>query len=144
VTTIAANRQKIAGDQQVTDGERKFRTHKVRRIGHAVVGCAGTGPAISKFLKWLESGQLDDAPKMAKDDELEAIVLTPAGLFVYGTDCVAEEVLDAFYACGSGAQAALAALHMGADPTRAVEIATLVDNFTGGPVDTVELCHDSE
>jgi len=139
MTTIVANRRCMAADQRVTDGSRIFRTRKLRRIGEAVIGAAGTGPAIAKFLTWLEAGQQDTPPKFAKDDELEAIVLTPAGLFVYDTACVCEEVLDEFYAVGSGSTAALGAMHMGADPVRAVEIAALVDNSTGGPIDMLRL-----
>ena len=123
----------------MTYGGLKFRNHKVKRIGQSVVGCAGSGESISKFLRWLEDGSQDDPPKLGKDAELEAIVLTPAGLFVYGTDCQPEEILDEFFACGTGAPAALAAMHMGADPKRAVEIAALVDNSTGGPVDVINL-----
>lgn len=139
MTTIAANRREMAADQKVTDNDRTFRARKIRRIGTAIVGAAGTGPATNKFFAWLASGAQDDPPKMAKDDELDAIVLTPAGLFVYGTDCTAEEILDDFYAVGSGAQAALAAMHLGHDPRKAVEIACVVDNSTGGPVDVLKL-----
>lgn len=139
MTTIAANRRMMAGDQKVTDGDKRFHAHKLRRIGEAIVGAAGTGPAIKKFFAWLEEGQQDDPPKMSKDDELDALVLTPAGLFCYGADCAAEELLDEFYAVGSGAQAALAAMHLGCSPDKAVEIACLVDNSTDGPIDVMEL-----
>lgn len=139
MTTIAVSRNQMAADQRVTDGNRRFRGKKIRRIGGAVVGCAGDGASIAKFIRWLEEGQQDDPPKFAKDAELEAIVLTPAGIFAYGTDCVPEEVLDPFYACGTGAEAALGAMHMGADPRRAVEVAALVDNSTGGPIDVIDL-----
>lgn len=139
MTTIAASRNSMAADQQVTDGDRRFRTHKIRRVGEAVVGAAGTGPAIAKFMRWLEDGKQDDPPKLGKDDELEAIVLTPAGLFVYDESCTCEEILDDFYAVGTGAMAAIAAMHMGATPERAVEVAALVDNNTDGPFDVLTI-----
>lgn len=139
MTTIAASRSCMAADQRVTDGNRRFRGKKIRRIGDAVVGCAGDSASIAKFMRWLEDGAQDDPPKFAKDAELEAIVLTPAGIFAYGSDCIAEEVLDPFYAVGTGAEAALGAMHMGADPQRAVEVAALVDNSTGGPIDVIAL-----
>ena len=139
MTTIAANKRSMAADQKVTDGDRNFRNHKLRRIGEAIVGCGGDGPSIAKFFRWVEQGKQDDPPKLGKDDELEALVLTASGLFVYGRDCVPEEILDEFYAIGTGAMAALSAMHMGATPRRAVEIACLVDNNTGGPVDVMAL-----
>jgi ATP-dependent protease HslVU (ClpYQ) peptidase subunit len=139
MTTIAANKRSMAADQKVTDGDRNFRNHKLRRIGSAVVGAGGDGPSIARFFRWIEFGRQDEPPKLGKDDELEALVLTADGLFVYGRDCVPEEVLDDFYAIGTGAQAALSAMHMGATPKRAVEIACRVDNNTGGPVDVLGL-----
>lgn len=139
MTTIAANRKEMAGDRKVTDDDTHFPSKKIYRVGEAIVGAAGTGPAISKFLKWLRKGDLDTKPKFDKDDELAALVLTPAGLFVYGADLEPEEVDAPFYAVGSGKQSALASMHLGCDPKKAVEVACLVDNNTGGPVDVLKL-----
>lgn len=129
----------MAGDQKCTDDDTSFRTRKIRRVGQAIVGAAGNGVAIAKFFRWFESGEQDDPPKFGKDDELSAMVLTPAGLFVYDTGCEPEEVLDEFYAVGSGKQAALAAMHLGCDPFKAVEIAARVDTMTATPVDVLAL-----
>lgn len=139
MTTIAADRGMLAGDQKCTDDDKSFRTRKIRKVGEALVGAAGTGPAIGKFFRWLESGKQEEPPKFAKDDELAALVVTPDGLFVYDTSCTPEEILDDFYAVGSGAQAALAAMHLGCQPDQAVAIACKVDNNTGGQVDLLYL-----
>jgi ATP-dependent protease HslVU (ClpYQ) peptidase subunit len=141
MTTIVATRQTMAADKRVTDEDAgtRWREKKIRRIGDALVGAAGSAPAISKFFKWLEGGQQDDPPKLGKDDELRGLVLTPAGLFIVGTDCVLCELDDPFFAVGSGAQAALGALHMGATAPVAVEIASTVDNQTGDGIDVLTL-----
>ena len=139
MTTIAASRTAMAGDRRVTDGDTTFSGRKIHRVGEAIVGAAGSGGAIAKFLKYLRAGDLDDVPKFGKDDELSALVLTPAGLFAYDTECQPEEILDPFYAVGSGKQAALAAMHMGATPQKAVAIACIVDNSSGEPIDVLEL-----
>lgn len=44
-----------------------------------------------------------------------------------------------FFAIGSGAAAALGAMHMGASAKEAVNIAKKIDNHTGGPVRTMSL-----
>ena len=44
-----------------------------------------------------------------------------------------------FMALGSGSKAALGALHMGADAVRAVEVASLADAYTGGPIITLRV-----
>lgn len=129
----------MAGDQKVTDEDTHFRNKKIFRVGDAIVGAAGEAAAISRFLEWLHDGQEYEPPKFKKDTELDVLVLTPAGLFTYGWDCRAEEILDPFYAIGTGKQAALAAMHLGATPEQAVEIACKVDNATGGPIDVLEL-----
>lgn len=129
----------MAGDRKVTDDDTHFPSKKIFRVGDAIVGAAGTGSATSKFLKWLRNGNLDNKPKFDKDDELAALVLTPAGLFAYDISLEPEEVDAPFYAVGSGKQSALAAMHLGCDPKKAVEVACLVDTSTGGPVDVIKL-----
>lgn len=140
MTTIAANRKCMASDKKCTDDGTFFRNRKIRRVGDVIVGAGGDGGAIGKFFVWFEAGaDPEDLPKYGKDEALVALVLTPAGLFTYDTSGVREEIEDDFYACGSGKQAALAAMHLGCDPKRAVEIASLVDDATGLGVDVLEL-----
>jgi ATP-dependent protease HslVU (ClpYQ) peptidase subunit len=140
MTTIAANRKCMAADRKVTGGDASYSTVKIRRIGEAVVGCAGDNTAIAKFVRWLESGKKDEPPKFGKDDSLEALVLTRAGLFIYDTGCEPDEIKDACFAVGSGRQAALTAMRCyKASPKRAVEVACKVDNDTAGPVDVLSL-----
>ncbi len=140
MTTIAASRTEMAADSKCTNGNQSFKTRKLYRIGDAIVGAAGNDGGINKFLEWIRAGDPDlETPKFAKDDELEALVLTPAGLFSYGTSCAPDEVLDEFYAIGSGGNAALAAMHLGCSPSAAVEVACKVDNGSGLPVQAFAL-----
>lgn len=146
MTTIAADRRTMAADRKVSDcdANTSYRTRKIWQIGNVIVGAAGDNVAIVKFVRWLEKGgraKHPDFREPGQDSEAEfaALVLTPSGLFVYDTSCQPDEVADPFYAIGSGAQAALAAMHLGASPVKAVEIACLVDNDSGGPVDSLSL-----
>ena len=140
MTTIAANRKEMAGDSRCTDGDTSFRTRKLWRFGDVIVGAAGNNAGIAKFRDWIKEGDPDmEPPKFGKDDELQALVLTPAGIFSYGKDCMPDEILDDFYAVGTGAHAALAAMHLGCSPTDAVAVACKVDNGTGEPVQTMRL-----
>jgi len=61
-------------------------------------------------------------------------VLTPQGLFEYDVYCRAEEVLDDFYAIGSGAKVALGAMACGKSAIEAVRIAARYDPYTGGRI----------
>jgi 20S proteasome alpha/beta subunit len=144
MTTIAANREMMAADRRVTDGDTHFPARKIWRIGDAIVGAAGDVGGIQKFVSYLEKigksrRKVVPLPEFGKKEAFEAIVLTPEGLFAYDQACRPQEIEAEFYAMGSGKQAALAALHMGANPTQAVEIACLVDNSSDGPVDTLTI-----
>lgn len=144
MTTIVASKKhgKMAADRKVTDAgsNTRYRARKVRTVGESLVGCAGDSAAIAKFVRWLEAGaDQDDRPKFDKDHTLVALVLNPSGLFLFDSNLEPDEVDDDFYAVGSGAQAALAAMHLGVDPRRAVEIAAKVDVNTEGPFDVLSV-----
>lgn len=139
MTTIVANRSRMAADSKVTAGEsHHYRAGKIVRVGEAVVGCAGHNRAIFAFLRWLERGG-GRKPRRYKGDDFEALVLTPKTLAVVDKDYDFDEIKDPFYAIGSGSLAALGALHCGVTLERAVEIACLVDSSSGLPVDVMEL-----
>lgn len=141
VTTIVATRKVMAADRRVSDENSSYSVCKIKRIGDVLVGGAGSSPGINKFMRWYESGaDSDKTPKLAKEEEdIQILVLTKAGLFVYDSSFIADELLNPFYALGSGAQAALAALHMGASAQKAIEIAAMVDNSTGDGIDILRL-----
>jgi ATP-dependent protease HslVU (ClpYQ) peptidase subunit len=131
----------MAADRKVTDSDTAYSAVKIRRIGKAIVGCAGSNAPIAKFVRWLEAGgKQEDMPKFKPDEEFAALVLTPAGLFAYDVSCEPDEIKAPFYAIGTGKQAALTAMRCyKASPKRAVEDACKVDNDTAGPVDVMSL-----
>lgn len=145
MTTIAANRECMAADHKVTDGDTSYRAAKIWKRGSAIVGAAGSNSAINKFRKWIDRGYKGRLPEFLEEEaaEFAAIVLNPDGLFVFDSSCVPDRIIDPFYAIGTGKQAALAAMHMGAGPQKAVEIACEVDNSTGPPVVVLKLANAS-
>lgn len=140
MTTIVATKTCMAADQQVSkDGGSRFHTTKIRRYGKTIVGCSGDCLAVSQFLEWWpkQAKRGVQVPRITED--MEALVLTPAGLFHYDQNCFADEVNDAYYAIGTGSGYALGAMFMGADPVQAIEAAAKHDLYTGGPIDVLEL-----
>ena len=73
------------------------------------------------------------------DKDISVLVLAPTGVWVYEGSGHPYQVEDDFAAIGSGAQAALAAMQLGKAPRKAVEVASLVDPATGGPVRSISL-----
>lgn len=95
----------------------------------AIVGMA------ERFTAWLEAGA-DPAAWGQGDADLRALVIRPdGGLYLYDDSLwPSGPIKSARYAIGSGSEYAMAAMLMGADIVRAVEVAAELDPHTGGPV----------
>lgn len=128
----------MVSDSRCTHGEVCFDTPKICRADNALIGAAGDAADCERFLLWYPERTVKKWPAMRS---LEALVLTAEGLLLYLTACKGQavKISSAFYAIGSGAMAALGALHMGASPEEAVRIAALVSPTTGGPIEVLHL-----
>lgn len=135
MTTIVCTRAEMASDSQLS-GDYRASAKKLWKIGGNVVGVAGAYAPCMSFLRWLK-GEQEEEPDM---DSVDAMVLTKDGRILHYNGSVEPfEVEDEFSAIGSGAQAAMAAMHMGADVARAIEIASAVDVGTGGKVQLMKI-----
>lgn len=147
MTTIAYRAGILAADSQVTyggdedAGSRKHRCQKLfrkRAFGaDVVIATAGEGPPGMLFVDWY--GKKSKPPAVLAEAEFTCLVLDEDGLWEFDRWCRAEQIAEEFYAIGSGAKVALGAMHHGASAREAVEIAKLVDPYTGGEVKTMEL-----
>ena len=138
MTTIAYREGMLAADTAtfIHDGATRMpdRTKKIFRLSDgSLIAGSGIKRQISDFANWFEShasGQRPDVP------EATIIRVTKSGtVTIYDGKTDERDVTDCpFYACGSGAMAALAAMEMGARADQAVEIAMKIDPWTGGEV----------
>lgn len=135
----------MAADSRVTissdaGGSRVGTCEKLFRTKDAIIGTAGESAPGLVFLDWYKSGK-KTAPIFLIDGEADfvALVLTKHGLFEFDKWCRGERILDPFHAIGSGAKAAIGAMHMGASAERSVEVACLVDPYTAPPIVTMTL-----
>lgn len=145
MTTIAYRAGIIAADSQVTyeaprdksgGSSRKHKCEKLFRkkaFGYPVIiATAGeVGPGMM-FVDWY--GKKGKPPAALADTDFTCLVLDEDGLWEFDSMCRAEKILDDFYAIGTGAKAALGAMHMGATAIEAVQVARLIDPYTGGPI----------
>ena len=124
----------IASDSQVSHGNKKFTAKKLFELAGEAVGMAGNMDSCAKFIGWYSAGcDSESVPEFDKDDDLyfEALVLDKSGrLMLWDTAMLPQEVLDDFYAIGSGSQAALGAMRAGATVERAIAIASEIDLYT--------------
>lgn len=137
MTTIAANRNMMCSDSKVTMEGREDRIYEATKLvtkNGDIIGCAGSNENCEAFVNWY--GSKKKKPKMVGD--FEGLILKADGTLVFYDETLARDKLNHdFYAVGSGGNAARAAMLMGADPVRAVEIACLVDPHSGPPVQIV-------
>jgi hypothetical protein len=92
-----------------------------------------------KFLEWFNEGADLNATPDYEENTFDALELNHSGLYAWDRGLRRVPVLNPYYAIGSGAQAALGALFMGATPVQAIEAASQIDLFTSGPVQQLNL-----
>lgn len=130
MTTIAVKGDVMACDSRLVVSDRFYVCDdKVIRVGDYLVGAAGDSGEIAQFVAWLR-----DKGEMPKFEDLDALVLSRAGLWHYANDCYGTRVVGGCWASGSGGQAAHAAMLCGKTPEEAIRIAMKCDINTGGPV----------
>ena len=146
MTTIAYRDGVLAADSRVTygeDGSARVHTCKKlfrKRVTHGkktfdvIIATAGESSPGMVFVDWYGTGKPIPDIFLHLGGDFSCLVLTPQGLFEYDVYCRAEEILDDFYAIGSGAKAALAAMHCGKSAIEAVRIAARIDPYTGGRI----------
>ncbi len=138
MTVIAANREMMAGDTQCIHDDRVVSTHrKVHVVRDMLVGYAWSVDCGIEFLEWCKRGMGSRGKPGGLSDEFTGLLLNENGIYEYKGPLVPIRVEGDVWAIGSGAQAAMGAMYMGADPEEAVQIACAIDPYCGGPI-TVE------
>lgn len=146
MTTIAWDGQIMAADTLAVDnwGLKEY-CSKIFTGKDFVMGGAGSRHQILKWWRQIEEKDLEFVlqfgyPDFHKDDNDPAILLVDekgnlwrhvGGLFLQHD--------RGYHAIGSGRDFALAAMHCERDARKAVEIAKIFDNNTGGDVQTVQV-----
>lgn len=136
MTTIAAcfSKRQIAADSMCSGEAEHYLVEKLRAGKTSIFGAAGDWDQILKFYQAIEkSGELDS------ECDIDVLELRDDGIYVYSSCIIPSKIKNDFYAVGSGAAYAIAAMYLGKSPAEAVAIAALYDPGTGGPIDVMEL-----
>lgn len=133
MSVVAVRDGVIAADSNITGGGVKFSISKMLRREDVAIGWTGTWVDGKIFAEWYFAGADLTNPPVYHCREREhdkpdftAIVLRPEGWEYWHEHLVPETSRDIampFFTIGAGAQAALAAMHMGATAIEAVEVA---------------------
>lgn len=158
MTTIVVTKNKMVSDGQVSYGDRidAYDFKKIRKINGCLVGGAGRLSSVLAFFDWFEeytsSSLLKSSapevniliPEGIDDEDFTGVVLFSDGdvlLYEGGKRCYPAFSKD-YYAIGSGASFAIAALDAGASAEQALEIAKKRDISTGGETFVEELSEE--
>ena len=136
MTTIAASidHQMIAADSRCSTEGWMFDVHKLRQGQQTAFGAAGIWEQILKFYAALEkNGEIEG------ECDVTVLELRKDSIWVYDGSLLAFPIKQRFWAIGTGAPYAIAAMHLGKTPVEAVEIASHYDPATGGPIEHIRV-----
>lgn len=111
------------------------------QLGRVIVGLAGGSFDGLAFLDWLRGSDEKPPERLIDGDaDFSALVLTENNkLYEFDKWCRKDAIKAKFYAIGSGAKAALGALHMGASAYMAVKVACKIDPYCAVPVKAMRI-----
>lgn len=144
MTTIAYANGIMAGDKQANIGDngKHGRVTKVFKINGCLIGFSGHSDVAMALLRWFSGGCKDeDWPELQYENrDCAMLVVEESGVVkMYERYPIPIVMEHKFHAIGSGRDFAMAAMHLGHDPIKAVEVACELDAYTGGGIDVVFL-----
>ena len=142
MTTIAYRDGVLAADSRLTADSGKHTCKKLfrkritegKKTFEVIIATAGHSSSGMVFHDWYGSGKPIPDVLIHHGGDFLCLVLRPDGLYEYDLYCRGERIEEEFYAIGSGAMAALAAMHCGKSAVDAVRIAARIDTYTGGRI----------
>ena len=143
MTVIAWDGKTLAADRQMTWNDMRTTVCKIQRMPNGeVIGATGDSAKALGMLQWYERGAKPEAwPEwQTAEDYARLIVARPGKRLVYFDWIPVEQpIFDPFMAFGSGRDYAMAAMAMGADAVKAVEITNQFCASTGLGVDSLDV-----
>ena len=136
MTTIAAKAStgEIAADSMVSGDDSFYLVEKLRRGQESIYGGCGDWDKLLKFYNSLESGADLDS-----DTDVTVLELRSDGIWIYESTIIPAKIKNDFWAIGTGANFAIAAMHLGLTPAEAVKLACLYDTSSHEPIDVMSL-----
>jgi len=134
MTTVAFRDGVMACDTRMTGGFISVCKDKIVSGREAIVGFCGDPIAAYCGAQYL-AGELQDRPIINSKDDVLFLMYREGSLYMVDGD-LRELPLDGnkYFAIGSGEQAAMVAMHMGATARDAVAMAIKVDENSGGRI----------
>jgi hypothetical protein len=138
MTTIAYRWGVLASDSMSNNSGwiNPYSAEKLFRLPDGTVaGVCGVLAEATKFVQWLRDGEDGEAPTLSEGC---VIRLRKDGTVTIYESGASFDIKPEFAAWGSGGPVANAAMYMGADAAKAIEVASLIDDRTGGKIVTMK------
>lgn len=141
MTVIAWDGKSLAADKAATSVGYARTVTKIFEIPDGLVGFAGDGDRCLELLNWFKTGcDPTKYPKDLGDTGSSAMVIRKDGTcWSYGKLPYPQICEDKFDAMGAGRDYALAAMYLGHDARKAVEVACALDVTCGNGIDVLTL-----
>lgn len=143
MTVIAWDGKTLASDKAATCVGYRSTVTKIYRVPGGLVGLSGDGDRALELLAWFRAGRdIATWPRESqnKDDRGSVVFIDESGRCLgYDKTPYPQHNEQAFCAMGSGRDYALAAMYLGFDARKAVEVACALDNGCGCGIDTLTL-----
>jgi hypothetical protein len=139
VTVIAWDGKTLAADKRAICSY-SYSVTKIARVGDCLVGVSGRGDKIAEFRRWLSEGRQEASfPKRDSDDTFFTglVIYRDGRIERFEGSHVPILVEESVHCLGSGCEFARAALHLGCDAVKAVEVASLFVADCGNGIDTL-------
>ena len=144
MTVIAFDGKTLAADKAATNSGFRATVTKIHRVHGALVALVGDEAALMAGFAWLHGAMNPhDYPEAMKTTDSLMWVIRKDEFLRYGAGPYPARVEDRFLATGTGRDYALAAMYLGHDAVRAVEVACALDNACGNGIDTLTLEEDA-
>ncbi len=142
MTTIATNGFTVCSDSRRTMGQEIIDNSSIKIVVKqgkvfAFTNDFGVAPFLVEW--YLRGADPKEFPKEGKEPDGRLLVMEPERIMSYSNAMPYGEPFPYPQAFGSGATYAMGAMAAGASPWEAIEIASRLDAYTGGPIQQVNL-----
>lgn len=131
MTTVVCRINEMASDSRAIDCNGLSTTCKIWMTPVGILGVAGVAHHAFQLANWLIADRRDEPPNL---EGTVALLCNGESIFAFDECVHYYELTDPFAAIGSGAQAAMAAMHLGCTVKEAVKIAKKIDPGSGGKI----------
>lgn len=142
MTTVAFKGGILAGDTLACSQNLSHQVvTKIWRHDDWLFGGAGTYGSVLAVYEWLKTGE--GKPDLSGEDSIDAMQIKPHGrgyrIIAWDATLKPFDIVEPFWAVGSGSHLAIGAMEKKASAMEAVKIAMKYDPATGGRIRTLKL-----